>query len=335
VKNLFIFSFEKSQKYSLRWIQVVSFTIAFFISLAVLEILNHYFVIEKSQNFTTLNSFLDGKHQVEILFLGDSHFRRGIDVSQLRRKTFNLSFVGTNYIASYYVLKRYMDEMPNLKLVVLPLDPHSFSSFRTSDMAEDIFWDQFVDYRELSKMTNGRSLRKWVNLTLLSERFGRLNFIRNLRDLIFHKNFSFPPLGEERLALGEGLGDIEQKASLKVKQQFEGHEVFDEILLNYFEKILRFCKTRGIIIVTLQMPLSSEYLKWVKLYFSEDELRKKILQNPRFNSLIDKNLNYLTLYQTRDGLFSWGVTRDGDHLNKKGRELFSKIVSREVLDCLN
>ena len=67
--------------------------------------------------------------EIEILAMGDSHVATGFD-PRVFQHAFNFSLYGENYIYNYYKLKYILQSNPPIKVVILPVDLHSFSSWR-------------------------------------------------------------------------------------------------------------------------------------------------------------------------------------------------------------
>ncbi len=328
MKNSYISNFKPAQKYRVKKRHIYIFFALIILSLACLELLNRYFIVHKSKHYLTLCDFETVKDKIEILFLGDSHFKLGIDSAKFRKPVYNLSFSNASYISSYYILKRFIDEMPKLKVVILPLDLHNFSSFRNTDILEAIFWNQFVDHSELARISHEKLRRKILNLTLLSPEFGRVNFWINLKEFIKEKmrmKLSDPAETENE----PPSGDLNQKAFEKIKQHFVGSTPFDETQTVYFQKILNLSKEHHFKVITLQMPVSQFYLDNAEKYITRQEIQSKILEKEPFKTLIDKNFDFTGLYGDRIEYFSWG-RRDGDHLNQKGKDEFSILIASKI-----
>ncbi len=144
MKNSYISSFERGTRYRPRAVYVIVFVAAVVLIFAVLEYLNRTYSAVDSPAYTYLSGFHRQEQDIKILFLGDSQFEYGIDTSAFPDRAYNLSFGGINSIQSYYLLKQEIGKMPNLKLVVLPLDHHSLHPFK-SDRFAIFYVDRYVD----------------------------------------------------------------------------------------------------------------------------------------------------------------------------------------------
>jgi hypothetical protein len=325
MKNSFISSFERSDRYPLKKSHLLVFALLFLVSFFLAEKLNRLFISQGTKDFIALRSFERQKDKIEILLLGDSHFLIGIDSQFFKTPTFNLSSLGANYIQSYYLLKASLNKLPSLKVLILPLDLFSFSSFRSDRITNPVFWNQFLDYRQLSEIKGLKILKNKFKPSLLDNQLGKKYFFVNLSSFVrngftFKKEASFqkgPPLKVKK------AGDPTLR---RVEFHFRSSQTFDQDLALYFEKTLKLAQENNILVLTLQMPASESYQKYASQYISEEELVERILKKDQYRQYIHKNYNYLRLFNGQKGFFA----NDGDHLNEKGKEVFSKLLSQEL-----
>lgn len=329
MKNLFISSFEGSRKYNLRKAHVCMFVGLFIASFVSLEVTNRVFFVPQSKNHRIISAFEKNRQHLEIIFLGDSHFQQGIDIQEFGNSAFNLSFGRASYIQSYYVLKHYIRQMPSLKLVVIPMELHSFSSYKTEGIDTPFFWSGFIDYPELSRLT-GRDIfvRKFNALTVLDNRLGREFFVKNVTGEIkyFLLQEQKPVVLEEGIWASKKRSADRETAFRRADYHLRGRDVFDEAIIIYFDKILKMCKENNILVVTLQMPVSKDYAEGAAKYISDKELKQMISKDSFCSEYACRNLDFHNIYFDRDDFF-YG---EGDHLNRKGREAFSGLLERQI-----
>ncbi|MFC1754723.1 hypothetical protein ACFL96_15220 [Thermoproteota archaeon] len=236
--------------------------------------------------------------------------------------TFVLSFPGANYIQSYYILKYYLPYLPKLRVVVLPLDLHSFSSFRTNRITNPIFWDNFIDFSELFRIKGFLILKGRIYLSIFDELAGRRFFVNNLIDCILRKNPQIKSISNGG-SWGYNEISVERATSQRVQYHLHNRKTFDNDLLLYFKEILELCNENNISVVTLQVPVSNLYTEYANRYINKKEITNNILDNPDYNQLILKNFDYFEIYSDKPSLFE----PEGDHLNKVGKYSFSKLIS--------
>ena len=108
MKNSFISNFEYSKQYRVKRSYIFLFVFLFIGSVLCFEMINRNIFLSRATLFKTLSRFNQQRQEdIEILFLGDSHFLNGIDTRQFSFRSFNLSFGAASYVQSYYILKHY------------------------------------------------------------------------------------------------------------------------------------------------------------------------------------------------------------------------------------
>ncbi len=100
----------------------------------------------------------------------------------------------------------------------------------------------------------------------------------------------------------------------------------DTDLVLYFYKTLVLCHEHHVAVVTVSTPLTGEYIRNAekKLYHMND-IKRFFLDNPKYSALIYRHLDYTAWNTDEIGLY-----KDGHHLNKKGRELFTPVIVRDI-----
>lgn len=96
----------------------IAFCIA---SLLLIEVADRAQFRPKSIFGRTVKDFERQKSEIQILFLGQSDIKRAIIPEAMPFKAYNFAEQGESFIETYYKFKYYVDDMPNLKVVILPL----------------------------------------------------------------------------------------------------------------------------------------------------------------------------------------------------------------------
>lgn len=313
-------------------IVVKGILIALFIFIAVLllvEVADRALFRSKSIFGRTVKDFEKQKSEIQILFLGQSDMKRAVIPEAMPFKAYNFAGSGESFIETYYKLKYYIDEMPSLKVVVLPLPLASFSSFRTDRINSKYYSYGYISFRDLWELYQTKGLlvvrQKIMSLFPLLNPGQMRVFWENVRRLIKKE-----PI--ERAVIQEGYhrmtlkGIVNEKvATRSVQRHFRGDNIFDKDLLLYFEKILTLCHQRGIKVVTLMPPVTDYYLKHAEKYVTKATLYEKVFSNPNLSRYIYKHLDYLNLYAKDHALFA-----DGEHLNHEGAVAFSGLIVSDL-----
>ena len=316
MNNLFISSFNKESKYKPDLRYVFGFLVFFVSFLIYLEILNSSFFVKRLDAYTTLDDFLKEKNNIETVFLGSSHFYKGINTDEIGQKVFNLSFGGRNYFTLYYFLKAHIKNMPSLKRIILEADHHNFTSY-VSEVSINHPFIKYVDFFELLKIKGPLFILSRVNyLTVLDERLGKSFFIDNALGYLIsnHKLSLFQTIW---------LSRVVKTARDRAKLHFEDRKPINQEMVLYFNKIINLCRENNIEVITLQMPVSKKYIKFSDEFKEGKELKLKV-RDILANSGC-KNYDYENLYSAQKSLF-WS---DGDHLTKEGAELFTMHLKNE------
>jgi hypothetical protein len=322
---------EGMMKFDLK-IVVKGILIAFCIFIAVLllvEVADRALFRPKSIFGRTVKDFEKQRGEIQILFLGQSDMKRAVIPEAMPFKAYNFAELGESFIETYYKLKYYIEEMPSLKVVVLPLPLGSFSSFRTDRINTKYYSYGYISFRDLWALYQIKGFlvirQKLVSLSPMLDPGQLRVFWKNVERLIKKK-----PI--ERAVIREGYhlltikGIVNERMAMRsIQRHFQGANIFDKDLLLFFEKILILCNQRGIKVVTLMTPMTDYYIKHAEKYITEAALYEKVFNNARFSPYIYKHLDYLDLYAKDHTLFV-----DGDHLNHEGATLFSKRIASEL-----
>ncbi len=291
----------------------------------------------KSLFARTVKGFEAQKDQVQILFLGQSDMKYAIIPKAMPYKSYNFAEFGENYIGLYLKLKHYIDEMPRLRLVVLPLPLESFATGRARWIEKNYFPQYFSygyvtreDFKELYKIMGFDVVRpKTASLSPMLDKMQVRIFWKNIRKFIRNKRIEISKIEDGYFYSTPFSGVKEKHAIEKVHDYFREENDFDKDLLSYFEKILILCHDRKVKVVTLTLPVTDHFLKYAEKYVSKADLYEKVLLNPKLSPYIFKHIDCLELYAKDHSLFI-----DVDHLNEKGAILFSQRIAREFAELM-
>lgn len=297
-----------------------------FVFLAILSALNYYFmslVLAKTVVQLSDNQFNEYASSTKTLFLGDSHSRNAIDPTFIP-DSFNYAFSGENYAQTYYKLRYVLNnEKTNIKVVILPLDSHSFFVDMAENFQNDWFWKRFIDYGELSR--NDKRI-SYIQKTIVSwfpviDNGGEL--INNLKSgqklSVLIKGYS---ANDGNFAVvGDKAGDAKNRVDL----QMNGKGVMDEVLLGYFEKTLELAKLKGVRVYLVKFPVSREY------YVSATEATSKNDgYDFKINNVLERHkeatvLDFHSVYFDRPDFF-----HNSDHLNRAGSVDFTNLLRKNL-----
>jgi lysophospholipase L1-like esterase len=277
-----------------------------------------YTILERTEK-----QLFDLRNEIQILFLGDSHILLGIDPAQIEN-SFNYASGGENYIQTYYKLESLIKEGFMPEIIVLPIDLHSFSSFRTDRFDNEWYWRKFINFYKLAYQErklfllnngiNGFFSFKGKGLQLLKP--ADLSKLSEIQRGYTPSNANFSKVKNRR-----------KVAVDRVASHFEGCEIINNMLLNYFYKILDLAAANNINTVLVKYPLTEEYRNEMKKYIpDEEEYYNSALY--KINDYSDIHIfDYQLLYSGNPELF-----KDSDHLNSAGAVEFSKLLKKSLTD---
>ena len=278
---------------------------------------------DKTIEARTNADFKEKQKQVRLLFLGASDMKAALIPSAFGVPAFNYAIHNEFYIGSYFKLKKCIDDMPDLEMVILPVSPGSFLScwsLRT-DVPAFAFMDS-DDFDELYQaqgmITVFQKLRRYYYV-MNPSRFKE--FLGNLGGLALNR-----PVRQAEMSDGyrkyTGILADPEKAAVKARVYFSRSEPFDKYMLLYFKKILQLCHDRGIRVVTVTLPNAKPYVETAQAYVTMDQLADRVLDHPDYRPYIWKHFNFLELYSDRQDLFF-----DANHLNHEGAVMLSERLA--------
>jgi hypothetical protein len=291
----------------------------------------------KSVFARTVKGFEAQKDQIQILFLGQSDMKYAIIPKTMPYKSYNFAEFGENYIGLYLKLKHYIDEMPRLKIVVLPLPLESFASGRIDWIGKENFPRYFSygyvthqDFKALYNLIGFDVVRqKLASFSPMMDKRQVRIFWKNIRKFVLNKPIQKATIEDGYFHSTSLSGVKEGHAIDKVRGFFREENDFEKNLLSYFEKILILCHDRKVKVVTLMLPVTDYYLKHAEKYVPRASLYEKVILNPKLSPYIFKHLDCLELYAKDHSLFV-----DVDHLNHKGATLFSQRMISEFSEVM-
>jgi hypothetical protein len=211
-------------------------------------------------------------------------------------------------------------------MVILQADPYTFTSHK-SDNLNDNFLDRHVNFFKLARIKGPKVLIKQPEfLTIMDGKLGRNYLANNIARSITRNRRLNLFVRKRKPVLKKSSIEVSKRVSL----QLDVKNLYDKALLYYFERLLKECRDNNIIVITVQYPMYDKYIKYSKAYIDPDEFMSRIVENPDYKKYIYKNLNYFYYYIDNDNYFM-----DGDHLNKRGRSDFTKVIDEEIATILS
>ena len=277
--------------------------------------------------FVVRRNYLERQlNTTQLLILGSSH-GDSFNPHFFTSKAFSLNFNSQDFYYDQALLNKYIDQMPNLKTVIIPI------SFFSLDYQVDrsLAWTLAPYYHHFW----GIPPQHWDSL--LSMRYFSLtamygfemvkSYLKNGFDDGAWKNMSvdgwiFPEEGE----LNDSPQDREsgQKRIASLSKLMIPNASSEN--LQILENIMRMCQSQGIQLVLITTPAHHTF------YDPIDPFKWRSVQETILAMAEKYGFRYKDYL--KDARFSNLDYRDHDHLNFQGSEKFSRIIDQEVIQPL-
>ncbi|MEJ2758160.1 MAG: hypothetical protein P8046_06710, partial [Anaerolineales bacterium] len=233
-------------------------------------------------------------------------------------------------IHTYYKLRAAFEQAEfQPRVVVLPVDLHTFSSFRAErlDDQDPAFWSQYVDYLEV-----GREQGDWFPMAVERAKV-EFAYLGGLDDVL---GILFPSEPWEVADMQRGYApDYENFANWTAEEQLdqaeeriakhlEGSQVVDPLMVTYMGRLLDLLEEHDVQVVLVWYPITELYA---------DLADERVSVNGHFAAMqslfADRSnilwLDYHDLFWGHPEYFS-----DSDHLNVDGAQIFTERFVQDL-----
>lgn len=266
--------------------------------------------------------------EVTILIAGDSHTQSAINPDYISHSV-NIAESAENYFYTYYKLRHFLDNNPQVTTVILAFSWHNFSadyqeSFMFSDISSTIdLYFPLLDQagRDVIKSWNSSYLVPWARHTLGMP-------LQVYRERLLQRKILGLPLNRENFDFFGGYRSSktsnvsQENISKKLKRYYNvtssSGSNSSTYMTDYFGKILELCAKRHIKVVLFNSPVHKMYRDGVPkssvTYFNA--LKSKLL-------LQYENVEYV---DCSDFTLPTDHFYDGDHVNSKGTKVVTEYL---------
>ena len=256
--------------------------------------------------------------QIRLLIVGSSHAFEGINPSYLPEGSFNLAGSGQDFYVDYHLLKKYVDSIPNLETVLLPVSYHSFfNSLEYSDLNDNridfytktygVYRNDYNPLKELQPEIISYGMKRAVYFAFLESESDKFELIHGHfareRDSSANANTTDPKI---------------------VKQNVDDyHNIMSPDLLSWnqywFSESIKLLSEKGVQPIIISTPIYHTFYDNMNAEYFDQMQASVSVQSEKFE------LPYLNFMNSRD--FDADDFNNANHLNNLGAIKFAKILS--------
>lgn len=299
--------------------------IAAFVALHLVLFFGFYFFAEKRNDLIQNFKKFKVKESVNMLFLGDSHVVRGIDINSFDNVA-SLAYYGQNNIMSYYQLMHCVEKgYAKPRYVILPCDLITFSKGANVFRTNKFYYYAFIPFSELKNFEDDglSAYYRYIKLKVVPYAEWRSGLgLNNTNRQVKGKNrFSDLPehqqMEEARFFIQTEMNCAEDSSNLFYKGS-----------LIYLKKTIDLCKQENIKLIFVKFPATKVVLEEVKNHVDPHYL----ISRPSETIINQYNIPILDF--EKDFLMKEYLFFDCHHLNDSGKVVFTNRF-KEKLDSLS
>lgn len=286
------------KKFILRLLSILTSTFL------IILILNFYYV--KTEGYQTLNDLEKFSHienNLEIVNLGSSHGMCSFDYSATDYNGFNFGLNFQNLYYDYQLLLKFQKNLKNNCIVILPI---SLFTFGQSNYNESQRYYKILDPIQIYNFT----IKDFIIYKVLPILSAKSQMIYMFKDIEVGLRY-------------DSFKDISKETSKRDIQYLQNYNRYSENLI-YFDTIISFCKAKNYKIILITTPLTGLYLEKIP------KTLKVEYNNFLFELANRYEISYLDYSSDNRFMNNQELFMNTDHLNKKGAELFTKIVIEDL-----
>lgn len=254
---------------------------------------------------------------VKVLIFGNSHTFYGLNPKYFDKPTFNLSNISQTLYFDRLLFEKHIDKFKELQYVILSVE---FTSLSQVDNSEDDVWRKYYYKRYMN-----------LEVPILSAFDPKAYFLSSTRsfgtNVKLVKRYFFDGTIVDCNENGFGINyikenrqlNIDKTARIRIKEHEDGLVNFSKNT-NRIQAIIDKCKSRGIRVILVTMPVAKGYSHGVN-----QQKLSKIFKTCLALEKANENVGYLNLF--KDCRFNNDDFYDADHLHTEGAKKCSIILN--------
>ncbi|MGL5962438.1 MAG: hypothetical protein ACRCZ0_10895 [Cetobacterium sp.] len=276
------------------------------------------------------NRFLRVPKNLKIINLGSSHGQYGF-VYPKDVNGYNLGMSAQVFFYDEIILNKYKSNLQANGVVLIPISIFSFYKvYRTISFSEETAASQYYSFLNSEQVYKANK-----NQQILKQNFPLLYNGKSLKLVIkyFITNIlkgNFNPLEfphPQTLPLDEKIIAAEKTVLEHLGTDDYKDNNMPEIAMSHFKNIIDMCKKNNLTPILVTTPQTYLYNERIGKDNYEERIYSKIR---KVNELFENKLIYLNYSHDERFENNLDLFADDDHLNKKGAEIFTKIVLEDL-----
>lgn len=262
------------------------------------------------------------KEKIEILAIGSSLIYGGVNPKYFNQKCYNFGMNDQSINYNYFILKKYIDELPNLQYVIMSLS-YPALAYRLEEGKAAFKKYYYIHYMNYNKLTLKDITSPEYYLTI-SNQSGTTVLKRLFQYWFYNKNNTTCDSNGWFNNWPEVLPTDSLKRTLAINEA-KHHEnySFDPQNMEYLNKIIQLCAEQNVKLLLFTPPSTSYYIN----HF--DPKKKEMLQR-KGDSIASQYsfVRYINLLNNTT--FTDSLFMDGTHLNTTGSKILSKKLNTMI-----
>jgi len=291
-------------------------------------------VLKNKDLYVQHHQFLEFKenNDIKIMIFGDSFATDDFNPIYIPG-SYNLATPGETLEQTQYKVKWVLENMPEVETFVLQYNRHSFNYYRINPYYDLSYWDYYMTYDELNKVTNISKANLFfaTKIPVLGkgEEIYRYYFKPRPYVRIDNSWQNYSETFEELQGDNMAANGRERSLSQFKKYPIVREDDLSEIYLNTLTRLKAYNEVYGKETVLVIYPLSDEYLSPLEEEVNITEEYKE------FDELIMNEFNFTILDYRERWRYNTSLFVHSDHLNNKGAEIFTKQLHEDITKFLN
>lgn len=299
----------------------ITLIVVFALPFLVLFLLNEYYC-RNMTTFAVKKDYLEKNcNAIEVLILGSSHSQNGINPEFLNKKSCNLAFGSQAISMDYFLLDKYIDKMPKLKIVLMEVSPFRFYGDHDITKFNGYIYSNIykINYKQSSLSLKNYSLVLSNYKYFTSIFYDYLNpysykYFVNAQGFVTNDfNDRFDKLKYDSIKINQ---------SFSMEHSFENKELFRMNDL-FMKKLIRKCNAKKVKVILLSTPVYKTYQNKIPVnaIMEVDSLLHKYQ--------IEFGVKSIDFSENKD--FNIYDYKNDNHLNSNGAKKLTKKIDSLLL----